>query len=110
MGHRKRARYYVRRARSAVYDAVHAVKEAIAYETERAAKKTVCLACDGAEKVAGRVRSGANAAANRVRAFRDAHAMRINLCAVRTVLLVLTIVFATAFAVCCVFDDKRKNH
>lgn len=110
MGYRKRARYYVRRARSAVYDAAHAVKDAIAYEAERAAKKTVCLACDGAEKVTNRVRSGANAAAERVRALREAHAVRVNLCAVRTVLLVLTLVFATAFAVCCALDDSRKNN
>ncbi|MBQ2830294.1 MAG: hypothetical protein IJF15_04640 [Oscillospiraceae bacterium] len=109
MGHRKRARYYVRRARSAVYDAAHAVKEAIAYETERAAKKTVRAACNGVENVTNRVRSGANAAAERVRSLREAHVMRVNLCAVRAVLLALTLIFATAFAVCCVFDDTKKS-
>ncbi len=109
MGYRKRARYYVRRARSAVYDAAHAVKEAIAYEAERAAKKTVCLACDGAEKVASRVRGGANAAAERVRALREAHVVRFNLCAVRTVLLVMTIVCASAFAVCMLLDDTKRG-
>ena len=109
MKYRKRARYYVRRARSAVYDAMCAVKEAVAYEAERAAKKTVCLACDGAEKVTNRVRSGANAAAERVRALREAQVVRANLRAVRAVLLVMTIVCASAFAACVLLDDTKHS-